>query len=247
MKSTFLYLLTFILLLSCKNENELSFEPLSITNKECENCSFVTVNIPRALGKNKLVESINTALKEDIIAWLNFDEESNAQNIEEAIKAFISDYKDLSTKYPEESMPWEATINGDITFENKNVLTIKLDSYLFTGGAHGLSTVNYLNFDQINGSELERKDLFISEDDFTVLAETLFRKQENIPIEVGINYTGFMFETENFYLPDNIGYTDNGLLLLYEPYEIASYADGPIELLIPYSEANKFLKITVQP
>ena len=50
-----------------------------------------------------------------------------------------------------------------------------------------------------------------------------------------------MFETESFYLPDNIGYTENGLILFYEPYEIASFADGPIILTIPYTDANPFL------
>ena len=247
MKSKLIYLLTIILFIGCKNDSELTFEPLSISNEECEKCSSVKINIPKALGNTKLVESINISLKEEIIEWLNFDEESNAQSIEEAMDAFINDYKDLNAKYPEESMPWEATINGEKTFENAIVLTLKLESYLFTGGAHGLSNLRFLNFDKLKGTELDRQELFKSEKRFVTFAETLFREQENIPAEAGINSTGFMFETESFYLPENIGYTDKGLLLFYEPYEIASYADGPITLTIPYHQANEFLKLPIQP
>lgn len=246
MKSKFIYLLTCILLISCKNENTLTFKPLILSNEVCENCSTVKIKIPNAIGKTKLVESINIALKEEIIAWLNFDEESNAQSIEGAIDAFVKDYENLSAKYPEESMPWKATIDGDIVFENKDVLTIKLETFLFTGGAHGLSTIRFLNFNKIDGSEIERQKLFKSENDFIMFTETIFREQENIPTEVGINSTGFMFETESFYLPENIGYTDDGLLLYYEPYEIASYADGPIILTIPFNKANTYLKLPIQ-
>jgi hypothetical protein len=52
-----------------------------------------------------------------------------------------------------------------------------------------------------------------------------------------------MFEDEKFYLPQNIFYTDKGLLLYYNSYEAASYADGPKELLLPYKEVNEYLMV----
>jgi len=32
-------------------------------------------------------------------------------------------------------------------------------------------------------------------------------------------------------------------LLYYNTYEIASYADGPRDVMLPYSEVDKFLRI----
>src|SRR5690606_11666613 len=64
-----------------------------------------------------------------------------------------------------------------------------------------------------------------------------------IPATESINSTGFMFENDVFYLPRNIGFTDDGLLLVYERYEVASYADGPIRLTFPYPEIGRFLKL----
>lgn len=52
-----------------------------------------------------------------------------------------------------------------------------------------------------------------------------------------------MFEYEKFNLPQNIFYTDKGLLLYYNSYEAASYADGPKELLLPYVEVEEFLRL----
>ncbi|WP_424003326.1 DUF3298 and DUF4163 domain-containing protein [Maribacter sp. IgM3_T14_3] len=247
MKSKLSCLLICFLLFACNNKDSLSFEPLTIATESCDNCTSVRIEIPEATGKTKLSKTINSALEGEIIALLNFDEESNAQNLEEAKEAFVYDYEELTGKFPEESMPWEATIEGTITFENKDIITIKLESYIYTGGAHGYGTNRFLNFDKLNGVELYQEDLFKNLDEFKIFAEALFRKQENIPAEGSINNTGFMFESESFYLPDNLGYTENGLLLFYEPYEIASFADGPISLTIPYTEANTFLKYPQQP
>jgi len=242
MKSKLTCLLLCFLFFACNNKNSLSFEPLVIATDSCENCTSVRIEIPKANGATKLSKTINDALEGEIIALLNFYEESNAQNLEEAKETFLDDYEEVNGKFPEESMPWEATVEGNITFENDSIITIKLASYIYTGGAHGYGTNRFLNFDKISGKELYQEDLFNSLDDFKTYAETLFRKQESIPTEGSINDTGFMFETERFYLPDNMGYTENGLLLFYEPYEIASFADGPIILTIPYEEANTFLK-----
>ena len=55
-----------------------------------------------------------------------------------------------------------------------------------------------------------------------------------------------MFEGDSFYLPQNIGYTQNGLQLFYEQYEVASYADGPITLTVPYIEIEKFMQVPVK-
>ncbi|MFV8388928.1 RsiV family protein [Flavobacterium sp. LB1P71] len=64
-----------------------------------------------------------------------------------------------------------------------------------------------------------------------------------MPENKSINATGLMFEDEKFYLPQNIFYTDKGLLLYYNSYEAASYADGPKELLLSYKEVNEYLAV----
>lgn len=247
MKIKFSSLLLVLIFIGCNEEHAVTFEPYSISSESCENCANVSIAIPKALAQTKLSEAINIALREELIALLNFDEQSDAQTIEEAVDAFAKDYKNLNEKFPEESTPWEAKIKGDLTYESKKILTIKLESYLFTGGAHGYSTVRFLNFDKLQSTELERQELFNNQEKFENFAEVAFRKQENIALDTPINSTGFMFEAERFTLPENIGYTEKGILLFYEPYEIASYADGAILLTLPFKDVNTFLKIPAQP
>ena len=65
----------------------------------------------------------------------------------------------------------------------------------------------------------------------------------NIANEDGNEVIEDYFFGEPFHLPDNIGYSEEGLILLYNVYEIASYAQGYTEFRIPFSELNTYLKV----
>lgn len=241
MKSIFYYFLVFLLLFGCQNETKLAFEPYVFENESCDDCPEVSIAIPKALGSSKISKTINTALKEELISLLSFDDEIEVASMNDALKSFKNGYLELQELYDDEPTGWEAKIGASISYEDANFITIILDSYLFTGGAHGYTSKRFLNFDKKKGIELENTELFKSDEDFTAFAEEMFRQKEAIPKGKSINYTGFMFEQDSFYLPENIGFTKDGLKLLYNPYEVASYADGAIELVLPHSEVKEYL------
>ncbi len=229
------------LITGCQDNRNVTFEALSLENTKCKECPEVSIAIPEALGKNKLAKSINLTLQEEVISKLTFDDEINAETMQQAIESFTNGYFELKKIYPDETIGWKATINGRVTYEDNNLITIELRSYLFTGGAHGYGSTNYLNFNKKRGREIDPWELFEDREGFQEYAETQFRLQQNIPVNKSINSTGFMFEKDHFYLPENIGFTEKGLKLLYNQYEVASYADGPIELTLPYKDIQKFL------
>lgn len=241
MKIRLIYLLVILLSFSCKKDNALTFEPITYSGDTCGNCPKIQITVPKALGNTKLNKVINTATQEEIIYLLNFDEDVNATDIQSAVHSFINSYNNLKNQFTEEATPWEANVVALVSYEDEQILTIKLDSYLFTGGAHGYNTTHYVNFDKAKALELDTEELFKNVSTFEEYAETKFRAQEGIPQKGDINSTGFMFETGSFYLPQNIGYTQEGIQLFYEQYEIASYADGPIILTFPYSELQTYL------
>lgn len=247
MKTAIRVLLSFLLFSACTNDHKLAYEPLKITEHDCEQCPEISIEVPNAIDKSKLAEVINTALQEELISLLVFDEELEASSIETAIQSFKNGYTELNTLFPEETTPWEAKISGQIAYEDKNVLTISLNSYLFTGGAHGYTSRRFLNFNKRKAVEYENWELFKDKDHFEHFAETKFRIQEDIPQDAPINTTGFMFEKDAFYLPENIGFTPEGLILLYNQYEVASYADGTIELKLPMNEVKNYLAFKMQP
>ena len=245
MKKPIVALLFILSLLGCENDAKLTFGTFEQSNSSCTDCPKVEISIPEALDEISISNVINRSLQEEVIALLSFDEEMEVDSIGDAVASFSSSYKELKEKFQDE-VPWEAKITGDVVYEDLNVLTLVINAYVFTGGAHGYSSTSFLNFDKIKGVELENWELFEDKEGFTHFAETKFRIQEKIPQDDNINVTGFMFDGDAFHLAENIGYTPDGLQLIYNQYEVASYADGPIILTIPFAEINKYLKRGIQ-
>ena len=98
-----------------------------------------------------------------------------------------------------------------------------------------------MNFDPETGRLLSNKDLF--SEGFKEFAEKRFREKNNIPENEPINSTGFFFEDDKFQLPKNIGFHSNKVVLRYNSYEIASYAEGNIQLEFKTQEVKKYFKI----
>jgi hypothetical protein len=239
--SRILFVLIVFLSLSCEEESHLVYEPIVYSNAPCDDCPAVSIAYPRVLEDTKIGRAVNTGIEEEIISLLTFSDSLEVTDLNEAINSFTLGYSELKAVYPDETVPWEARIKAEVSFENRRVLSIRLDSYLFTGGAHGYTSTNFLNFDIGKGQKINTQELFEDLLAFRSYAETKFREQENIPGEAPINSTGFMFELDSFYLPANIGLTPKGILLLYNQYEVASYADGQIQLVIPFEEAKRFV------
>ncbi|MEL6918600.1 MAG: DUF4163 domain-containing protein [Bacteroidota bacterium] len=246
MKTPLAYLLLVLFLLSCNDNDKLTLEPIGFDIGPCTDCPEVFIEIPNAMGDSKMENVINNALEEEVISLLTFDDEKNPTTIDKAIQSFKNGFLEIKKLYPDETVTWEAKIEGRVTYEDVNMLTIMLEAYLFTGGAHGYSTSRFLNFDKKKNDELEDWELFESKKDFKRFAETKFRIQENIPQDDPINSTGFMFEKNEFYLPENIGFTKEGIQLLYNQYEVASYADGTIVLILPFNEVKNYLSTKIK-
>ena len=235
-----------ILLSSCNNElafEEQSFEKKS--NMPCkENCPHISVKIPIAKNVPIVADSINTkvfaVMKEIIYVGEN---PFSSTNYEGLLTAFIDSYEVMKKDNPDDSFGWEGKIDGNVKYQSDKIVDIEINHYTFTGGAHGYQGMRSLIFDAKTGKSISNEALFRDTEAFTAFAEKKFRKKFNIAEKVALNDSGFMFEEEKFQLPQTFLYTDKGLLLYYNVYEIASYADGPKELLLSYEEVKPYLAI----
>jgi hypothetical protein len=227
-------LLCILLIFACQSDKSLEFTQKTIDSQACEDCPHVQINIPEASQRTLLGRNINTAIREEIIELLDYDEEGNATGIEEAIEDFTAGWRTLAENFPEELAPWEATVLAQTSYENSQLLSLRFEAYLFTGGAHGYTTTRFLNFNKETGEEVDALDFFSNRSKLEEVAESAFRKTFEISADSAINSTGFMFEENTYYLPEQIGFSPEGLTLLYNPYEVASYADGPLTVVIPF-------------
>jgi hypothetical protein len=242
MKKAFTFLFVLPFLLACESESKLTFETIQLDNSSCDDCPQIKITIPKALDDTRIAERINTTINEELIYTLKFEDSLDVATVEEAMQSFTNSYKNFKKEFTDEAIGWEAQADGVVSYENPFMLSLQLDTYIFTGGAHGYGATTFLNFDKGKSIELENYRLFKDLEGFIDFAETQFREAQKVPNNGLINATGFMFSGNVFHLPENLGFTKDGIKLIYNQYEVASYADGPIELLIPFAAANPFLK-----
>ncbi|GMN09703.1 hypothetical protein MTsPCn9_17460 [Croceitalea sp. MTPC9] len=246
MKKPIAFIFCLLLLLGCENESKLTFENLQLENEPCPDCPKINIAIPKVLDETRIAKAVNTALREEIIAVLRFEEEEEEINtIQKAMSSFARGNHELGQMLGQEVVPWEANFEGKISYEDATLLCIRLKTYSFLGGAHGYNAVTLLNFDKQKGNEIEGHQLFKDYEGFREFAEEKFRIQENIPPNSNINDTGFMFLGNSFDLPQQIGLVKEGVLLQYNHYEVATH-DENIVLIIPFKEAKPFLKNSYQ-
>ena len=232
-----LVIATGLLVASCNDEATLEFSEDSIETSEA---ATIAVNYPLAKENNEVAERINKAVR-TYIAKQIFMGENIPQDlgIEEAIEQFNQEFTSFRDDFPEAPEIWEALIDGEVTYQSSELVCVAITSYLDTGGAHGNSYVRFLNFDAQTGAQLKTMELLRDADAFKKVVETYLGKETKTTMNEDTveNY----FFGEDFKLPESIGFTDEGVAILYNTYEIAAYAQGPTEFTIPFEEVNNYL------
>ncbi len=246
-------LLLFLFIIGCKDTPLVSSE-ISFSHKDLPSCNTVAcpdifVNYPKYTGEEAVVKSINDSVKQFIIKSLYLDDpdqKPNATSIEEAAQQFIDIYRMHSAEFPDLTIDYYSEIEIEESFRSEELLSIELYQEKYTGGAHGYRSLAYGNFNIETGQEIPNEKLFKDLKTFTDVAETYFRQQHNISENDEINSTGFWFDDNEFYLPESIGFNKKSLVLHYNQYEIASYAEGPIEVEIPQEKVAEYLTVSIK-
>lgn len=229
---------------------EFSFESLtendlSLCHKQ--KCPEITINYLQAKGDGGSFDKINREIKDFVIASFYMDENANIPaTIKDAAIGFSKRFHQDITQYPTTVTVYSAEIDVEEIYNTPNLVSLELVQYLYTGGAHGNGSTTFLNVNPKDGSRFALKDLIEDEQEFLRFAEKQFRKEHNIAADQPINSTGFWFENEVFFLPETVGFTIDNLIFIYNDYEISSYAESPVELLIPREQARPYLKTPYQ-
>lgn len=237
-------------LYGCNNKESFTFVKQNFTTDtltNCRNtdCALLEINLLKTIEESINAAVINTEIETVACSILNIDEDTPEPNLQNAIEEFNNSYQAISKEYPNETIPYEANIDCKISFQNKNIISIVMDFYVFTGGAHGYGGITYINLDTKTGKRFLNKTLFKDYKKFKKYAEKVFRSKNEISQNESINSTGFFFEDDIFSLPENIGFTDTDVILYYNQYEISSYAEGPIELKLNKEEVALFFAIEI--
>ncbi|WP_298555846.1 DUF3298 and DUF4163 domain-containing protein [uncultured Algibacter sp.] len=229
------YLIPFCCLLvffSCKEEQKTIFIDTNITTK---GNSIVEVNIPQFDAQEIVSNQINSEIQNIVIAALQIGNQdgTTSTSIEESIDSFNNEYKTFKSDFPESSHQWEAQIDGEVMYQSSELISVAITAFTNTGGAHGNLNITFLNFNSKTGQRIKNNKLFKDIEAFKTLTKPFFKE--------ATKGKSLLQDYKQFKLPANIGYSEDGIVLLYNTFEIAPYSTGIIEFVIPFENTKSNL------
>lgn len=209
---------------------------VSKSYQNCEigtaSCTYIYFSYPEFKNRTKITDSISKKIK----AVMFEDTLANAQ-----IKCdqFIDEYSSFlkqdfgDRKY---DISWYSTSEVEILTVQKKVISISVKQNDFQGGAHPNLYFYLLNFDPITSNVVYYDHFFSVESQMELIKmiDLELRKRNNMKKSDSLNDIGFMLDGDTLALSDNFAFTENGLLFIYNSYEIAPYAMGIISITLPY-------------
>ncbi len=142
--------------------------------------------------------------------------------------------------------PYASETTVEILRFDDHLMSMRMKYYDFSGGVHPMHAVGSVNLDPVTGKEIMLRDVLAdTKGTPEIIKEELYSQYPDITDEFeSFSYTG---DEENagfaqmlakkldedsftwFLLPDGLGIT-------FSPYEIASYAAGYIDIVLPYKD-----------
>jgi hypothetical protein len=215
----------------------------------------IEVEIPTAFADKDVLNSIRATIVTNLFGE-EYIHHANDSLVLLFSKDLVADYKenneplisetDSTNRY---SFDNEHVVSGFSLLSDKKIYVYGIERYVFMGGAHGLETRNYYNFDLKTGKIISEKDLFKS--NYVPELSELIKKRiveeskeqkdtrDTEPI-MSLEDTDFWADSikpnGNFYI------TDEGINYVFNPYEIAPYYMGQTEVSIPFDRLTNILK-----
>jgi hypothetical protein len=113
---------------------------------------------------------------------------------------------------------------------NNAFIMLKRGDYSYSSGlAHGISQTTYYVLDMNEGRILNLEEML------TILPEDLLKAAITPRHAIDFDFR------DSVWPPDSICFDQTGVILFWNVYSIAPYAEGPIEITLPYDKVNNYL------
>jgi hypothetical protein len=114
----------------------------------------------------------------------------------------------------------EITSTFELKTNEKGVLSLTIENYAYSGGAHGLTIIKGLTFDVKNGKKYSLNELFKPNSSYTTVLSDMVKQQikERDLLLLG-EFKGISPQ-QDYYIADKV------LVLFFQLYELTAYAFG---------------------
>ena len=144
-----------------------------------------------------------------------------------------------SKKYDFPFMQYAAWSQYDLHFLNERFMSLTMNYYQFTGGAHGLTVKTAYNIDLSTGKNLELRSIFSDDYDYS----SVILKEVNMQMKKAEEGTFFSDSIERIENEQNFYLTEEGIVMFFQQYEIGPYCIGIPEFFISFDLLRQGLKI----
>lgn len=131
---------------------------------------------------------------------------------------------------------YEAYMEYTITYNDHCFLSYYYDQYMYTGGAHGMTTRNSNTFDLRTGQKVPLSYFFKRGTNYKayIIKELITLANENLENNPSIYFDNYEELISNDFQENQYFLSKDGLSFYFQQYDIAPYSTGIVVLTIPY-------------
>lgn len=227
--------------------------PQSIQDKcyEKNNCPDIEVKYLKT-NQNWINDIVNARVNNIVINSQPSESAVNKSTSAEAAKLAIDAFAKSQFADLPADVPWSYQLmvkpdylghikRGHVQLgQTEDLELFEINSYVFTGGAHGMPFSEYLIFDPNTKTQITLADLLEQGQQpyFEALAYDAYKNW----VKTVDNDINSYEQSWPFTLSDNVTLTDKGIDIRYQHYAIGPYAYGMPVLTISYSKLNGIIK-----
>jgi hypothetical protein len=139
------------------------------------------------------------------------------------------------------SLNWDYGERTEVLLDSPRLLVIARDRAFYSGGAHPNSDKTYFVFDRDPAAQVRLSDV-IREESRSALTQSVNRAlRADKKLGAGDSLKKARFLVDNAELSENFFFSFRGMGFHWDPYEIAPYAEGAVEVMVPLEEIETFL------
>lgn len=203
-------------------------------------CYHIEFNLDTLSGESDLAKGLSQVLRDSIIA--SEGQPTVMQAIAASIESLEAEWKEMLAEVYDEDDEYHGLLQYNYTLEggpvetgNDDVLSYQTSFDMYLGGAHGMYAVGYYNFDKKTGKLINIRDIVPADKEKAVLKAMIDQlikdfdaaDEEDLKDNAGITMLGDVYLTSNFLLKKD------SILFLFNPYEIAPFCCGAIDVTVP--------------
>jgi hypothetical protein len=179
----------------------------------------ITIPVIQGFEDKQIEEEINQNIQEDIL------------NFKYRIQTESEDYLQSAKSKGEEIRKYIATTYYIVHCKTKDLLSLSVFYYCYTGGAHGCTVQEAYNLNLVNGEEISLQEVLKEKKDYVKVINREIKRQIQLNPEAYFDDAVFhsISQEQPFYL------IEDGIVIYFGLYEIAPYSSGIRYFKIPFA------------